>query len=206
MALKNIVFDLGGVLIHLNFLKTQQAFEALGVNNFKQQYSQHTASTLFENLEIGKINKEEFVLGINDLANAKLSELQVLNAWNAMLLHFDKEVTNKIKYLKNGYQLFLLSNTNAIHQAVFKQLYLETIDKHGLDSLFTKAYYSHEIGLRKPNADIFEYVLKDNNIIANETLFIDDTVGNIDAANILGFKTVCLKTPKHLLDIDFNAF
>ena len=97
-----------------------------------------------------------------------------------------------LKQLKNKYKLFLLSNTNVIHQVAFNKIFKNTVEKTSFNSLFNKAYYSHEIGLRKPDAAAYQYVLNENRLQPQETLFIDDTPGNIEGAKVVGMPTILL--------------
>ena len=109
-------------------------------------------------------------------AGKTVTKDDIIKAWNSILLDFRKESLDYLEKLKKKYKLFLLSNTNIIHLDAFNTIFELTINKHSFDSLFDKAYYSHEIGLRKPGPAAFEFVLKDNNLKAEETLFIDDTI------------------------------
>ena len=200
---KNILFDLGNVLIDIDFNKVKRAFEKLGIENFEQQFSQLSASSLFEDLEMGKISNEQFYKRIQSQSAFQLKEDQIKNAWNAILLDFRKESMDFLVRHNNQYRFFLLSNTNAIHLEEVNIILQKQCNKADLDEFFEKAYYSHKVGLRKPNEDIFEYVLKDANIKSEETLFIDDTPPNIDTAIKLGFKTHLLLPGQKIEGLSF---
>lgn len=187
--LKNIIFDLGNVLFSIDYKKTQDAFEVLGYNNFAEMYSQFTADALFEKLETGKITNADFYKKMIESHSGNITEMQIDEAWNGMLLYWRKESLNFLETLSKKYKIFLLSNTNDIHLQAVIRLLKEQTGRESIDDLFTVAYYSHIINYRKPNADIYEFVLKDANIKAAETLFIDDLENNIQAAAALGFKT-----------------
>ena len=101
--------------------------------------------------------------------------------------------------------MYLLSNTNSIHLKYFKKLFIKLTGKPLLDAYFNKAWYSNEVGLRKPGAAIFEFALKEENLVAAETLFIDDTLINIETAQKLGFKTHHLLPTERIELLDFNA-
>jgi glucose-1-phosphatase len=204
--LKNIIFDLGAVLIDIDYQKTEQSFIDLGYDNFETMYTQYTANPIFQQLEKGEISNDKFYETIISLNKNHVSTLQIKNAWNAILLHWRKESVHFLTTINNRYKIYLLSNTNAIHQeAFFESLKLE-IGITDFNALFTKAYYSHEIHLRKPNADIFEFVLKDASIKAEETLFIDDSYNNIDSAKALGFKTYLLLPNERIEHLDYQLF
>ncbi|MBC7866024.1 MAG: HAD family phosphatase [Gloeobacteraceae cyanobacterium ES-bin-316] len=187
--LKNIIFDLGGVLLNIDYYITEQAFRDMGFLDFEKMYSQYSADAVFEKLETGDISNESFYNTIIERANSQITREQIALAWNAMLLDFREETLDFLESLGPGYDLYLLSNTNAIHLAAFNEIFFKQTGKTSLNNYFKKAYYSHEVGLRKPNEDIFEFVLKDAGLLAEESLFIDDSYNNIHAAQMLGFTT-----------------
>ena len=186
---KNIIFDLGGVLLDIDFQKTIDAFKKLGIKNFEDMFSQFKADELFEKLETGSITEVDFYSAIKKKTGVKVSDAEIDTAWNALILKFRTESLQYLETLSKSYKLYLLSNTNSIHLKYFKQLFTEQTSKPLLDEYFTKAWYSNEVGLRKPGAEIFEFVLNDENLNAAETLFIDDTLSNIETAQKMGFKT-----------------
>src|SRR5204863_487669 len=118
-----------------------------------------------------------------------ISDQEITDAWNALLLNFRKESLNFLETLSARCKLYLLSNTNIIHLKYFQRSFTEETAKPLLEDYFRKAWYSHELGLRKPGAEIFEFVLKEGDLRAAETLFIDDTLANVETAKSLGFKT-----------------
>lgn len=188
-ALKNILFDLGGVLLNIDYFKTKNAFTELGFTNFDEMYTQYSADKLFADLETGKISNDDFLERLAKAAGDKINATQLIHAWNAMLLDFRVPSLDFLEELSKKYKLYLLSNTNAIHIEAFKETFTRETGKPSLDACFTRAYYSNYVGLRKPNDDIFEFVLKDAGIDAGETLFIDDSYNNIETAKKLGFQT-----------------
>ncbi len=204
--LKNILFDMGNVLFSIDYKKTQEAFEALGYNNFSEMYSQFTADALFEKLETGKISTEEFYEKLIASHAETVTEQQITSAWNGMLLHWRIESLTFLKILAKKYKLYLLSNTNDIHLAAVNNLLKQETGKESIDDLFTKAYYSHKINLRKPNADIFEFIARDAGINPRETLFIDDLKNNIEAAALLGFKTHLLLEGETVEGLDYESY
>jgi glucose-1-phosphatase len=204
--LKNIIFDLGAVLINIDYKKTESAFIKLGYENFEAMYSQLHSNEIFEKLETGKISNEDFYNELVALNPKNITPLQIKNAWNEILLDWRKESLRFLETLSTQYKLFLLSNTNAIHQEAFNISLLAETGRDTIDNLFTKAYYSHEIHLRKPNADIFEFVAKDASINIIETLFIDDSSNNIDTAKNLGFKTHLLLKGELIEKLDYKRY
>ncbi len=198
--IKNLLFDMGAVLINIDYNKTIHAFQEIGINDFGTQFSQTTASPIFESLETGKITEVAFYQQIQSQCSNTVDSTAIKNAWNAILEDFRKESMDFLFTLKKEYRLFLLSNTNAIHLDEVNLILQKQLGVNQVDDYFEKAYYSHKVGMRKPNADIFEFVLEDANINAAETLFIDDTQMNIDTATTLGFKTHLL-LPKERIEL-----
>ena len=186
---KNIIFDLGGVLLDIDFQKTIDAFKKLGIENFEEMFSQINADELFEKLETGSITEANFYSAIKSRTKTNISNAEIDGAWNALILKFRTESLQYLETLSKSYKLFLLSNTNSIHLQYFKQLFTAQTGKPLLDEYFIKAWYSNEVGLRKPGSEIFEFVLQEEKLIAGETLFIDDTLSNIETAQKMGFKT-----------------
>ncbi len=188
-SLKNIIFDLGGVLLDIDYQQTKKAFEDLGFDEFEKMYSQYSADAVFAQLETGAISNTVFYDIMIRRSGGRIPQQSISNAWNAMLLEFREETLFFLESLAGKYSLYLLSNTNAIHLAAFEEIFTAQTGKASLNNYFTKAYYSHEVGLRKPNEDIFEFILEDAGIEASESLFIDDSYNNIQTADRLGFKT-----------------
>ena len=203
--LKNIIFDLGGVLLNIDYQKTKISFEELGFNHFDQMYSQYSADMLFSDLETGKVTNDHFLAYLVKAADGKINGEQIAAAWNAMLLDFRIPSLHFLEELAKKYKLYLLSNTNAIHLAAFNETFKRETGKPSLDAYFTKAYYSNNVGLRKPNEDIFEFVLKDEGIKADETLFIDDSYNNIETAKKMGFQTHLLQPEEKIENLVYGV-
>jgi putative hydrolase of the HAD superfamily len=193
---KNIIFDLGGVLLNLNYQLTRIAFENLGVANFNDLYTQHHANPLFEQLEVGAIEPDEFYNQLRKATGLTLSNAQLETAWNAMLLDFPLERLQWLDQIKNKYNIYLFSNTNAIHYKAFTRIYAQTAPLVGLNPnfnhFFKTAYYSHTLGQRKPEVAAFEAVIQDAKLDPAQTLFIDDTISNIEGAQKAGLQTIFL--------------
>ena len=199
--IKAIIFDFGGVILNIDYNKTYKAFTNLGVKNFDEMYSQKNANPLFHDLEEGKINAEEFYNAFRTSSQLKLTDQQIKKAWNAILLKYREETLQTLATIKNKYRLYLLSNTNSIHHKEFNKIVEDQIGSGSLNDYFDKAYYSHEIKLRKPGKDAYQYVLKENNLFPSETLFIDDSIQNIEAAKSLGLQTIYLKEGMKIEDL-----
>src|SRR5664279_1500227 len=196
-----IIFDLGGVILNIDYHLTRAAFEDIGVENFHEMYSQADANDLFRSLETGKISEDCFYTEMNTRTGIDLSTEKIQYAWNAMLLTFREKSLQFLKGLKPKYKLFLLSNTNHIHLKEFRKIYFESERAQPFEGLFDKVYYSCEIGLRKPDAESYESVLTENKLAPGRTLFIDDSAQNVEAAKILGMQTILLPPDKNIEDL-----
>jgi putative hydrolase of the HAD superfamily len=133
--------------------------------------------------------------------NTTLSNDQIKDAWNALLLNFRNESINALPGLRNKYKLYVLSNTNEIHLQEFQKRFAIEMNLSSFDDLFDATYYSHRIGFRKPNADAFQFVLEKHQLIAEETLFIDDSINNIETAQQLGLQTIHLLPQMKIEDL-----
>ncbi len=202
--IKNIIFDLGGVILDIDFKRTEKSFVDLGITNFSELFGLGHAASFFKEHEAGRITDDEFLDSLRKLANHSLTGDAVQKAWNALLISFPIERIELLKKLKDRYRLFLLSNTNAIHLAAFRKIYHETFNNGYFDDLFEKVYYSHEIRLRKPDKEIYEYVLKDSHLDPSETVFIDDAIVNVEAAKESGMNAIHIKPGKTILDLDWH--
>jgi len=192
-GIRHIIFDLGGVLLNLDYQRTEQAFVDLGITNFGELYSQLQQTAIFDQLETGKIGQVEFVKAIQDISGLTLSEEQIIDAWNAMLLDFPLRRLQILQQLRNHYDLFLLSNTNEIHEAAFNKTLLDDHNISNIGLFFDRAYLSHRVGLRKPMKEIFMHVLEENGLKAEHTLFIDDSPQHIEGAKLTGIQTIYLE-------------
>jgi HAD superfamily hydrolase (TIGR01509 family) len=190
-GVENIILDLGGVIINLNHESTQQAFQQLFLENHNEIFEKSQSQQLFEKYETNEVGTDEFIqffLKYNPL----VSEKQITTAWNSMLLDIPKERIALIKELAKKYNLFLLSNTNEVHYKFIEDYYKNQHESRAFSSLYNKTYLSYQIGYRKPNKEIFEYVLNDSSLNPSSTLFIDDSLEHIQTAKDLGIKAIHL--------------
>jgi len=203
MRFKHIIFDLGGVVLPVDYQRCVRAFEALGVPHFDDLYAQALQSPLFDELELGQITPAAFRDGLRTLMAApQLTDAQLDLAWNAILGEWDRDRLDLLLELKRRYRTFLLSNTNAIHEARFLHTLSWAFEREGgLEAYFEKVYLSHHIHLRKPNPEVFLYVLNQNGLLAQDTLFIDDSPQHIEAASALGIQTLLLEPGNSILEV-----
>lgn len=202
--LKNIIFDLGGVLLDIDYNKTKSAFEKLGFDHFDKMYTQYSADPIFSELEMGFLDEATFCNHVKQAGRKGVTNDEIIKAWNAMLLNFRKDSLQFLEKLSENYCLYLLSNTNAIHLEAFSNIFTSQTKLPTLNNFFTKSWYSHEVGLRKPNKDIFEFVLNDAGLLPEETLFVDDSYNNIATAKEMGFKTHLLKPGEKIEELTYE--
>jgi putative hydrolase of the HAD superfamily len=192
MAIKNIIFDFGGVILDIDYLKTKEAFQTLGLSQEQLVYTQKNQSDWFSRIETGQISEQRFLNGLLEFLPPNTKTNVVVEAWNALLGNYKSERLLFLLETKTKYRSFLLSNTNVIHERWFTQKLRKEYGTQ-LSDYFEKVYYSHELGMRKPNKEIFEFVLQDNKLLPNETIFIDDSIQHIETAKQLGIQTLHLK-------------
>jgi glucose-1-phosphatase len=202
--IKNIIFDWGGVLTDLHFDASKKAFHELGLSIFDERVPHDPLDKIFLPLELGNISAEEFRNNIRKLSSKTLSDKMIDGAWNAMLGVLPPERWKVLESTRNTYRTFLLSNTNTIHLDYYSHYLQGIYGTYGYVHLFEKAYFSYKLHLRKPNRDIFEYVLQDSGLKPEESLLIDDTYENIETAIAMGLQAVYLKNPLTLADLFKN--
>lgn len=190
--IKNIIFDLGGVIINLDYNRTRESFIKLGVKDFDAIYSKAQQSGFFDEFDKGTLSPDEFRHEIRKHISHKVTDAEIDTAWDAMLLDIPKEKLDLLRALKGKYRTFLLSNTNKIHVRNFSGYMLQTFGTPDFTPYFEKWYFSCNIGMRKPDAEVFDFVLRENNLEASETLFVDDSVQHIEGAQKVGLQTLFL--------------
>ena len=195
-----IIFDFGGVLINIDYHRTIAAFKELGITDFEERYSQANQSSLFNDLEVGKISAQRFINGLLAFLPAGTSPNKVVHAWNAMILDVPKSAVDVLIKLQGKYRIFLLSNTNEIHipKALNEWSKTTSVDFH---DCFEHVYLSHEMGLRKPNEEIFRRVCLEQNIQAENALFIDDSAQHLIGARSAGLNTFHLTADIELASV-----
>ncbi len=188
-GIKNLIIDFGGVIINLTRNRCIEAFESLGVQDIREQIvNNYQHKDLFMQVEIGSITTAGFRDGIRRLSGQALTDEQIDTAWIAMLDDVPDYKLNLLLDLRKHYNTMLLSNTNEIHWE-WSERTCFSYKGHHVSDFFNRIYLSYKLHMLKPNADIFEYVLQDAGIKAEETLFIDDAMPNCRTAESLGLHT-----------------
>jgi putative hydrolase of the HAD superfamily len=201
-SISTIIFDWGGVLTNIHPEATIDALARLGHHTFKKYLSADKHNDLFLRLETGKADETEVYSTLRKDIGKHVSKTLLNKALCAMLLDTPLIRFRILEKLSKIYRLILLSNTNSIHVKFYTN-YL--YNKHRIDfrSYFNKVYYSYELGMRKPDREIFEFVLNDAKLDGHKTLFIDDTEINIQVARSLDIQCLHLTHDRSIETIFF---
>jgi glucose-1-phosphatase len=200
---QNIIFDLGGVIINLDNKKTEEAFVALGAKDFGNYFGHGFAASFFSDYEIGKISDEEFIGSLRKLLSVASTDRLIKSAWNAMLLDFPAGRIQLLEQLARKYRIFLFSNTNALHLQEVNRIFGAQFSPLSLDQLFEKAYYSHILGLRKPDPHSYKRIVEENSLDPAKTLFVDDALPNVQGATGAGLLGFHLRPGMDIVSMDW---
>jgi len=203
--IKTIVFDLGGVIIDLGVQASLNKLAQLLNKSIGDIIRVYHSNDFFRSYEKGMIDDNGFRKGIRALTINNISDDQIDSAWNAMLLDIPPSRMELIRKIRSEFQLLVLSNTNAIHVEHFNNILEKSTGKSNLEYFFDKVHFSHEMRMRKPDEEIYRFLLEDNHLKPEETLFLDDNKDNLFAAEKLGIKTIHIEYPDRLFEI-FKAW
>ena len=189
-GIKNIILDMGGVIIAIDYTLTAKAFIQLGIVDFEKIFTQAKQMGFVDEFEKGNLSPEGFRNQLRKMSGKKFTDTEIDACWNALILDFEQNNLAIIQQLAQHYNLYLLSNNNAIHYKKLITKIEAIIPFQEFSKLFIKNYYSHLLNMRKPDKETFEFVLTENNLKAEETLFVDDSVQHINSAAQLNIKTL----------------
>ncbi len=203
-GIKNIIFDLGGVLLNIDPQRTIDAFGKLGMEKLVGDRGLSYDHDIFYKMEQGQVSPSEFREGVRELLSSKATDSQIDEAWTAMLLDFPAIRVELVKNLRKEFKVYLFSNTNAIHVAKFHSNFRK---QHGFEvsTLFKKDFYSNEIGCRKPTPESYQEIIRLSGIHPKDSLFIDDSLPNVEAAFTSGLKGFWLEPGRRVEEI-FSEF
>ncbi|MET3114161.1 HAD superfamily hydrolase (TIGR01509 family) [Pedobacter sp. CG_S7] len=198
--IKNLIFDYGNVIFEIDFKKAQDALHQLGITDIQDFFSHKKHNNIFNDLETASITPDQFRAEIRNAAkNQTLSDEEINAAWNSLLIGVPPNIHDLLLKVKEKYRTFLLSNSNEIHYDYIMDYLKKEHHMDGMDHLFERAYFSQHLFLRKPNVEIFEQVMRENNINPEETLFIDDSPQHLEGAKKVGLNTLLMdENPKNL--------
>lgn len=183
--IKNIIFDLGGVLVGLDPARCISAFQKIGCEDVAEYVAQHRTEDLFLDIELGRATTQDFCREVRRMSHCAATDGEIVWAWNQLLTTVAAEKKARLKALARRYRLFLLSNTNEMHWQKCREELLASPGCSG-EEYFERVFLSFEMHRKKPDADIFRQTLRDAGITAAETLFIDDSADNCRTAASLG--------------------
>jgi len=199
--IKNIIFDLGDVILNIDVPLASSSFGKLSGRQQHEILTLFKEKELFRLFETGLVDEDAFRNMIRELLEfPDWSEEIIDTAWNSLLLDIPPARIELIKELGKNYRLFLLSNTSSIHIKQVNKILHAATGIERLDDLFEKVYLSYEMGLMKPDPAIYLQVLEESGLVAEETLFLDDNADNITAASKLGIDTILVQKPVTILD------
>jgi putative hydrolase of the HAD superfamily len=205
-TVKNIIFDFGGVLIDIDFQLSIDAYVKLGSPGFEKNYCKASQSSLFDDLDTGRITPDEFLSQLKSMFPPQVTNQQLIDAWNAIIIGTPEHHIRLLEQLAKNYRIFLLSNTNLIHYYEYTAEIKRKYGYNGIEPLFEKAYLSFNIGMRKPDMEIFEYAINDSGVLPSETIFIDDSLHNIEPARKAGLRPIHLADGKDVTELFANGF
>ncbi len=201
-SISTLIFDLGGVLVDLDWNRCTREFQKIGVNEITNLLSTTVQTDFILDFESGKISTNEFRNKMRSFSNQKISDEQIDKAWDSFLIDVPQEKLDLLLELKKTYRIVMLSNTNPLSFAICRDKIFKKAGKT-INDYFDKLYLSYEMKLCKPDKEIFEQLLKEENIAPNEALFLDDGKHNIETAKLLGIQTRFVKPFSQLKLEDF---
>ncbi|MCZ2443919.1 MAG: HAD family phosphatase [Flavobacteriales bacterium] len=187
--IQNIIFDLGGVILNIDYSRPIRALDALGIQSGKYIFTLDQPDPTYALYETGKIQTDIFLDYLQQSSSKPITKDNLIKAWNAILVDLPRQHIELLRKFKNQYRIFLLSNINELHIEAFEKMYANLFpDKQFVEEM-DKVYYSCRIGYRKPQPEAFIHILNDQNIKASNTLFVDDSITHIRGATSLGLET-----------------
>lgn len=196
-----LIFDLGGIIINIDFSLTLKALEQFTSHQFGEgEYL--TKHAIFYEFETGKISEDVFFEELQNTFGLQADKNTLIKAWNALLLDIPQERVSLIRKLSQKYPTYILSNTNPTHLVEVENILRAQTDAQSLREIVKKPYYSFQMGKAKPEAAIYQQVIDENHLVAEKTLFIDDSLKNIEGAASVHLQTLHIN-PKVQSILDF---
>ena len=195
-----IIFDFGNVLIDLDYPRVIREFSEVAKKNQEEIEELVVTAPVLQKFEMGMTTPDEFRAKMNSILGTNMPDDQFDAIWNSMLKSITKERMEKVLKIGEKYQTFILSNTNIIHEMAYEEMIMEETGRDSLRDFVKEVYYSHEIGMRKPNLNCYKFVIDDIGLYASRMLFLDDRLDNVEAAQKAGMKAVQVFDPDKQLN------
>ena len=200
-----IIFDLGNVLIDLDYPKVINEFSKISHQNTQKIRELVVTDPILQDFEIGKIDAHAFRKKINFSLGSSVNDKVFDKIWNSMLKQISKERMNMLTQFRKKFKVYILSNTNIIHQSAFERLLFNSTGKSSFEHFADKVYFSHEMGMRKPDQQCYEFIIKDIEKDPSSLLFLDDREDNLLGAQSCGINTLQITDPDKQIKELFNA-
>lgn len=190
---KNLVFDIGNVIVDIDFDVIVAEFQKLSVVDFKEILSYSKQNPIFDWMDIGKISAAQFRQELRKVLKPGVTDDEINKAWNSILINYPEQKFRLLRELKMHYKTFALSNINELHVAAINKAAQTKFGEKEFGNFFHRAYYSNEIGHRKPDKEIYEFIAAREKLVPAETFFVDDKEENIETARSLGWQAYHLR-------------
>ncbi|MBS1686996.1 MAG: HAD family phosphatase [Bacteroidetes bacterium] len=200
-GIDTLVFDLGNVIIDIDYDVMIAAFRRIAARDFSELITYSAQDDLFSRYERGDISSAEFRAALRPYMVAGVSDAEIDRAWNAILYRYPSDKFDRLKALRTRYGVYALSNINEIHLTDIDRYVSQNLGATDMRSFFDHAYYSHELRMRKPESRIYQAVIDHAGIAPERSLFIDDKKENTDAAAALGFRVHHLTARDSLIEL-----
>ena len=201
-GITTLIFDLGGVIVNLDWDLCVNNFKKISVNNMDSLISTTLQKGFILEYEQGEISSDDFRREVRKYASEKVSDEEINYAWTSLLVDAPEEKLQLLLDLKKKYRIFMLSNTNELSFEHCRKSFFSQ-NGHQIEDYFDKCYLSYTMKMNKPEPDIFEALLKDAGLRAEECLFLDDGIHNIKTASELNFNTEYIEPYSSVTDWDF---
>lgn len=195
---KNLIFDIGNVIVDIDYTMPLKEFQKLSNIDFTEIVSHSQLPSVFHQFEKGRISVTDFHRELKQFLRKEVTDQEILHAWNSILIHYPKQKFDLLNRLRSTYKVYALSNINETHVEAINAAVREKFGAKAFSDYFDAAYYSNEIGCRKPEAEIYEWVKQKENLIPEETFFVDDMPENVEAAKKAGWRAFHLNHPNKL--------
>lgn len=195
---KNLIFDIGNVIVDIDYAVPVREFQKIAITDFSTIVSYSKQHHIFDLFEKGQISVSDFHNELRRFLRPEVTDEQILAAWNSILLDYPAYKFDLLQKLKNNFRVFALSNINETHVKAIDKAVKERFGAKAFSDYFHNAYYSNEVGWRKPEKEIYELVITKENLIPAETFFVDDKPENVAAAKEMGLQAYELKHPSEL--------